>query len=149
MTHDDIASLIGDIASLISRHAAAWNQRDPAALSADHSRDGVVFSPMFHRVEGREAIRRTYSDLFAAFPDWQLRYDEPFVSGSRVAVFFSVTATHDGDFMGVPGSGRHCAFEGVSLFQLDKDRLIAEERRVYDFTGLLVQLGVLRVRVPT
>ena len=68
------------------------------------------------------------------------------MSGNRVAVFFAVAATHQGQFMGIPGSGRKCAFEGVSLFQLAPDLLIEEERRVYDFTGLLVQMGVLRVR---
>jgi predicted ester cyclase len=68
------------------------------------------------------------------------------VNGNRVAVFFTVGATHRGEFMGVPGTGRRCTLEGVSLFELDADSLIQEERRVYDFTGLLVQLGVLRVR---
>jgi len=140
MTNDQIAAFIG-------RHTTAWNQRDPIVLSSGHTAGGVVLSPMFHRVEGRPQIRRTYSDLFAAFPDWELRYDEPIVAGNRVAVFFSVGATHQGDFMGIPGSGRRCVFEGVSLFLLSPDLLIEEERRVYDFTGLLVQLGVLRVRV--
>ncbi len=59
---------------------------------------------------------------------------------------FSVVATHQGDFMGFQGTGRRCSFEGVSLFELSADGLIAAERRVYDFTGLLAQLGVLRVR---
>ena len=138
MTHDPIAAFI-------DRHTAAWNRRDPAALAANHTSGGLVLSPMFHRVEGREQIRRTYADLFVAFPDWQITYDTPFVQDRRVAVFFSVVATHEGEFMGVPGSGRRCSFEGVSLFQLDPEHLIEEERRVYDFTGLLVRLGVLRV----
>jgi predicted ester cyclase len=74
-------------------------------------------------------------------------FREPIVNGNRVAVFFSVAATHEGDLMGIAGSGRRCAFEGVSLFQLGPDLLIEEERRVCDFTRLLIQLGVLRVRV--
>ena len=134
------------IAAFIDRHAAAWNQRDPAALCTNHGAAGVVLSPMFHRVEGRPAICRTYADLFVAFPDWEMRYEEPFVDGNRIAIFFSVAATHQGEFMGVQGTGRRCTFEGVSLFELDADLLIEHERRVYDFTGLLVQLGVLRVR---
>ena len=138
MSHDGITALI-------DRHAAAWNARDPTALASNHTEDGVVLSPMFHRVEGRPQIHRTYADLFAAFPDWTLAYDSPFVNGNRVAVFFSVVATHQGQFMGMPGSGRKCTFEGVSLFRLDADLLIDEERRVYDFTGLLVRCGVLRV----
>jgi steroid delta-isomerase-like uncharacterized protein len=138
MTHDPIAALI-------DRHTAAWNRRDAAALASDHTVGGVLLSPMFHRVEGRPQIRRTYSDLFVAFPDWQIVYDPPFVDDKRVAVFFAVVATHKGEFMGVPGSGRRCSFEGVSLFRLDPEYLIEEERRVYDFTGVLIRLGVLRV----
>ena len=139
MTNDQIAAFIG-------RHATAWNRRAPAALAQNHAKDGVIVSPMFGRVEGRAQIRSTYAALFAAFPDWEIRYDEPIVDGSRVAVFFSVGATHEGDFMGLAGGGRRCAFEGISLFHLGPDMLIAEERRVYDFTGLLTQLHVLRVR---
>ncbi len=133
------------VAAFIRRHTAAWNQRDPKLLSWGHTPEGVVLSPMFHHVEGRAQIRRSYANLFAAFPDWNITYDAPFVNDNRVAVFFTVTATHDGAFMGMPGSGRKCAFEGVSLFQLDPHCLIEEERRIYDFTGLLVQCGVLRV----
>jgi hypothetical protein len=45
--------------------------------------------------------------------------------------------------MGLPGSGRAFDIEGVRVFEM-KDGLIAHERRYYDFTGLLIQLGVLR-----
>jgi len=137
-----------EISTFIDRHAAGWNLRDPDVLAASHAEDGVVFSPMFHRVEGRSRIRRTYEELFATFPDWELRYADPIVDANRVAVFFSVAATHQGEFLGVPGTGRRCSFEGVSLFQLREDLFIREERRVYDFTGLLTRLNVLRVR-PT
>ena len=134
------------VAAFIARHAAAWGQRDPALLASNHSAAGTLLSPMFHRIAGRPQIEKTYVYLFAAFSDWAMRYEEPFTNENRLAVFFSVAATHTGEFMGVPGTGRQCSFEGVSLFQLDPDLLIEEERRVYDFTGLLVQLGVLRVR---
>jgi steroid delta-isomerase-like uncharacterized protein len=139
MTNDQIAALI-------DRHIDGWTRRDPAALSLNHAEDGMVLSPMFARVEGRAQIRDSYAALFAAFPDWEMRFDAPIVDGSRVAIYFSVTATHQGDFMGLAGTGRRCAFEGVSLFQLDANLLIMEDRRVYDFTGLLARLGVLRIR---
>jgi steroid delta-isomerase-like uncharacterized protein len=131
--------------AFIRRHTDAWNRRDPEALCLDHAEDGVVDSPMFGRVEGRTQICGTYAALFATFPDWELRYDEPIERGNRLAVFFSVTATHQGEFMGLAGTGRRCRFEGVSLFDLGPDFLIRDERRVYDWTGLLAQVGVLRV----
>jgi hypothetical protein len=45
--------------------------------------------------------------------------------------------------MGLEGSGRKFEIQGVRFFKL-KDGLIAYERRYYDFTGFLIQLGVLR-----
>jgi steroid delta-isomerase-like uncharacterized protein len=139
MTNEQITAFIG-------RHVDGWNRRDAKALCQDHAEDGVIVSPMFARVEGRPQIGGSYAALFTAFPDWQMRVDPPIVGGHRVAVYFSVTATHQGEFMGLAGTGRRCAFEGVSLFELGTDLLIKEERRFYDSTGLLAQLGVLRVR---
>jgi steroid delta-isomerase-like uncharacterized protein len=134
------------ITALIDRHIDAWNRRDPTALSSNHARDGVIVSPMFGRVEGPAQIRDSYASLFAVFPDWQTRFDAPIVDGNRMAISFSVSATQHREFMGLAGTGRRCPFEGVNVYQLDADLLIREERRVYDFTGLLAQVGVLRLR---
>jgi steroid delta-isomerase-like uncharacterized protein len=134
------------ITALIDRHSDAWSRRDPTALASNHAKDGAVISPMFGRVEGRAQIRESYAALFSVFPDWQMQFDPPLIDGNRVALSFTVSATQQGEFMGLSGTGRRCAFGGVSMFQLDSHTLIASERRVYDFTGLLAQIGVLRLR---
>ena len=54
-----------------------------------------------------------------------------------------VTGTQQGDFMGVPGTGKQTQFDCVLIFEVE-DGLIKKERRIYDFTGMLIQLGVLR-----
>lgn len=135
-----------ELTAFIDAHVRAWNDHDADALCAHHSEHGIVASPLFALVEGRKSICASYSALFSVFPDWHLEFGEPIHEGRRVAMPFSVSATQQGEFMGFPGSGRRCEFEGVSLFELDEDGLIREERRVYDFTGLLTQLGVLRVK---
>ena len=56
---------------------------------------------------------------------------------------FTVSATHVGEFMGLAGCGRRFEIQGVQLFEM-REGLIARERRYYDFTGMLIQLGVLR-----
>ncbi len=86
----------------IDRHTAAWNRRDVEALTADHSENGIILSPMFARVEGRPQILASYTALFSAFPDWQLGYEDAICEGNRVAMPFSVKATHKGEFMGLP-----------------------------------------------
>jgi steroid delta-isomerase-like uncharacterized protein len=125
------------------KRVEAWRRRDPAALASDHADRGTVVSPMFSRTVGRDAIERSYEALFQSFPDWTMDNEPPLIDGDRVAVPFAAKATHAGRFMGLDGTGRRCEVQGVLLMQV-RDGLIVHERRVYDFTGLLVQLGVLK-----
>jgi steroid delta-isomerase-like uncharacterized protein len=132
-----------EILAFLSTQRDAWQRRDPEALSLGHAAQGVVDSPIFARVKGREAIRRSYESLFDAFPDWTFSDEQAYIDGNRVAVPFTAHATHAGRFMGLDGTGRRFEIQGVLLLEL-RDGLIAEERRVYDFTSLLIQCGVLR-----
>jgi predicted ester cyclase len=45
----------------------------------------------------------------------------------------------------MPGTGRRIETSGAFILTLENGR-IAAERRVYDFTGFLVQLGVLKAK---
>ena len=63
----------------------------------------------------------------------------------QAAVFFRLAATHRGDFLGLPATGKRIEFRGVMLLRFEND-LIAHERRLYDFSGLLIKLGILRVK---
>lgn len=136
MTHDEAVAFF-------ARRQEHYRCRDEAELAADYTPDGVVHSPLFPDVTGRAAIEATYRTLFGVFPDWELTFDPPILDGDRAAQPFVVRATHVGEFMGLPGTGRRVQIHGVLICTL-RDGLIAEERRIYDFTGLLIQLGVLR-----
>jgi hypothetical protein len=48
-----------------------------------------------------------------------------------------------GRFLGLEGTGRRLEVRGVMLADME-DGLIAHEQRIYDFAGLLMQVGVLR-----
>jgi C-1 hydroxylase len=132
-----------DIQALLEGRTQAWIRRDSAALAAGYVEDAVVTSPMFPRAEGRGAIERSFESLFRVFPDWEMAFEEPCVMGNRAMQPARVRATHRGDFMGIPGTGRRIEFECVLIFEF-QDGLIQRERRIYDFTGVLIQAGVLR-----
>ena len=136
MTRDDVVKFFAE-------QQAEWNARDAAALARRHTPDGTIVSPIFRTVQGPDDILKSYRSLFTTFPDWQYIGEEPLVDGDRLAQQFVVHATHSAEFMGLPGSGRKFDIQGVRIFEM-RDGLIAYERRYYDFTGLLIQLGVLR-----
>lgn len=136
------------VIALFERREAAWRARDAASLTADHAPDCVVISPTGGVLEGRGEIERIYRVWFTAFPDFALTTEDLIVDDDRVALVCRVTGTHSGEFFGMPATGRHIEVAGAFIYRLENG-LIAHERRVLDFTGLLVQVGVLRARPAT
>jgi steroid delta-isomerase-like uncharacterized protein len=136
MTHEEVVALFAD-------QQREWDRRDIEALTLRHADQGTIVSPIFRTVHGRTEIQGSYRSLFETFPDWHYVGLQLVIDGDSVAQEFKVNATHSGAFMGLPASGRKFSIVGVRLFDM-KDGLIAHERRYYDFTGLLIQIGILR-----
>lgn len=134
-----------ELIAFFDRRQAAYDRHDAAALAADHAVDGIVRSPLFPRVEGLAAIEASYRALFTIFPDWKITCEPPIIDGARAAQPFTARATHVGELMGIAGSGRKVEIRGALIHRIENG-LIAEEQRIYDFTSLLMQLGILRVK---
>jgi len=134
-----------EMTALFTRREAAWRAHDAVALAADHTPDAVVISPTGGVLEGRDEIQRIYQIWFTAFPD--LRPDEYdfLIDGDRVALIMTVSGSHAGDFFGLPASGRRVQAVCAFVYTL-KDGAIVHERRILDFTGVLIQVGVLRAK---
>ena len=118
------------------------------ALVNCYSDDCVVKSPIFQTIQGREAIEASFRKMFLAFGDYAFELDDLVIDcGSDERAVFLVTSevTHRGEIFGMPGTGRRVE-NTLAFFLRFENGLIAAERRVYDFTGFLVQLGVLKAR---
>jgi steroid delta-isomerase-like uncharacterized protein len=134
-----------EVFALFDRREDAWRRRDAGALAADHSEDGVVVSPTGGVLEGRTDIERIYRVWFTAFPDLTFSTEDLILDDDRAALLCRVTGTHAGEFFGVAPTGRKIEFTGAFIYRLENGQ-IAHERRILDFTGLLVQVGVLRAK---
>lgn len=134
-----------EVFALFASRQVHWRNRDPAGLAASHTEDGVVVSPIFGTVKGRAAIESSYRRLFTAFEDWTLEPEQALVDNDRAAQPFSVTATHSHEIFGLEATGRRLEIRGVLMFEFG-DGKIQRERRYYDFTGMLMQIGVLKAK---
>jgi steroid delta-isomerase-like uncharacterized protein len=138
MTHEEVVRFFAG-------QQQEWDRRDVEALSRRHADDGTIISPIFGTVKGRAEIVASYVSIFKTFPDWHFVGQQLLVDGDSAAQEHVVHATHSGVFMGLPPTGRKFEIRGVRMFEM-RDGLIAQERRFYDFTGLLIQLGILRTK---
>ena len=134
-----------DLQAVSDRYLEAFKRRDPVALAAFHTADGIVESPMFATLRGRKAIEESQRAFFTSFPDASTSLESTVVDPPHVAMFLTMNATHVNEFFGLPGTGKHIEFRLSRLLRMEGD-LIAHEARIYDFTGLLVQIGVLKAR---
>ena len=135
-----------EIEAFFARRREAWERLDAAALAADHADDCVVESPLGGGlVVGRDNIERLYVTYFKAFTDLKVQQDDLLIDGQRAAVVARMSGTDTGGFMGMAPSGRPLTMPIVFVYQLEGGR-IRRERRIYDFTGVLVQVGLLRAK---
>jgi len=135
----------GDIVALIDRRNAAYDRRDIDALTALHAEDGVVESLLAGVVTGRPAIGEIYRTWLTAFPDVQIKNDDLIVDGDRAVQASILSGTDQGGLMGLPASQKPFRLPMVHIYTFG-DGSITHERRIYDFTGLLVQIGVLKAK---
>jgi steroid delta-isomerase-like uncharacterized protein len=134
-----------EIVTLIERRDRAYNDHDVDALMADYADECVVDSPSAGTHRGPRAVGDVFQELFDAFPDMRLRTERLVIDGCQVAQLVSVEGTDLGEFLGLPATGRSFSLPAVFFFEL-RNRRIVREQRVYDFTGLLVQIGVLKAK---
>jgi steroid delta-isomerase-like uncharacterized protein len=124
----------------------AFRRRDLNALADLYSETAVMESPMAGgTVMGREAIISAQEGLFASFPNMVPTFEAPLIDEDRLGFVVEVAGTHAGLLMGLPPTGRPFRFNLVFLFDL-RDGRIVRDRRIYDFTGLLIQVGVLKAK---
>jgi steroid delta-isomerase-like uncharacterized protein len=132
------------IAAIFDRRRAAYDNQDAVTLAADYAVDCVIESPSGGIHHGRAAAERVLRSVFDAL-DVKMHQDVLLIDGDLVAQVLTLEGTDDGQFLGLPPTGKSFRVPAVFLYTL-KDGQIASERRIYDFTGLLMQVGLLKAK---
>jgi steroid delta-isomerase-like uncharacterized protein len=134
-----------EITAMFARRDEAFEEMDSAALAADYAEDALIDSPTAGPHRGPAAAAHAFDGVFHAFADMSSRTENLLIDGDHVAQVMTIEGTNLGGLMGLPASGRHFRVPAVFLYELRGDKIV-RERRIYDFTGMLVQIGVLKTR---
>jgi predicted ester cyclase len=106
-----------------------WNQTGNLEAAEE------LFAP-----EQAEAAKQEASDFRRGFPDVVSTIEDLVAEGDRVAARWSARATHQGEYVGVPPTGKEVEFTGISVYRIEGGR-IAESWTVEDDLGLMRQIG--------
>lgn len=80
--------------------------------------------------------------MFEAFPDAHLQTEEIISEGNKVAIRWTLTATHDGLLGDIPRTGESIEVDALAICRLENGQ-IAEKWFRLDEVGLLSQIGVM------
>ena len=135
-----------EIVALLDRRDKGWQLKDPKLLASPYADDAVLESPISGKSVGRPAIADAYERLLDAWSPLEYRREDLLVDGDQIVICFEIKGTHTGEFLTLPATGKKFTIRGVTNITVS-DGKFTHERRVYDVTGLMVKLGVLKASI--
>ncbi len=91
----------------------------------------------------REGVKQFFAMWREAFPDTNAKIELLVEDGDLVAVYGSWGATHQGEFMGIPATGKRFDVPSADFVRFNSDGLCIEHWGVFDSGLMLQQIGVI------
>ncbi len=91
---------------------------------------------------GREGFKRFFEGSVASLKDVRVPVEDMIAEGDKVVARFTFHGTIEGDFMGIPATGKAMTLTAIDILRFE-DNKIAEHWGEADMLGLLQQLGAI------
>jgi len=126
------------------RWADIWNHTNDANAVIDEivAENFVSHSAPQGLPPGREGVKIWAAMFRKAFSDIWSRAEDVIVEGDKVVERFTSGGTHDGEFFGMPPTGKRGQITGINIFRIENGK-VAEHWGNSDDLGLMMQLGAV------
>lgn len=126
----------------VVRDYVAWengdsSKKDVVAESIDVYNPGLPNGEVHSRA-GWEAYDRKVKE---GFPDFHVQIEELVASEDVAMTEVRITGTHEGEFKGLPPTGREVEVLAMSLYLIENGKVV-EVRQYYDTAELQAELGL-------
>lgn len=126
---------------LVRESVDALNAGDTNKLLAVVAPDFVIhYAEMPEPLHGSETWKQGFELMKHAFPDLEVHVDDIVAADDKVAVRLTLSGTHQGEFQGIPATGRKIRYISHEFYRV-ADGLIAEEWICSDMASLFRQLS--------
>lgn len=117
-----------------------WNQRRLEVADELFAPEAV--SPGIPVPPGPEGVKIIAGMFLSAFPDLHMEIDAVIAEGDLVVGRFTETATHRGEFMGVPATGKPVKFTEMGILRIRAGKIVESWYQLDQF-GLMQQIGAI------
>jgi steroid delta-isomerase-like uncharacterized protein len=91
----------------------------------------------------KDGVKAFFRMYIAAFPDLRMDPQDVLPSGDKVVARVRATGTNQGEFMGMPATGKSVDVELIDIMRLGGDGLVHEHWGVFDALLMMQQLGLV------
>ena len=91
----------------------------------------------------REGVQEFFRTYLAAFPDLRFTVEDMISDGNKVVSRVKATGTHEGEFMGMPPTGKRIDVQLIDIVRFGDDGLAHEHWGVFDALTMVQQLGAV------
>ena len=90
----------------------------------------------------RAGLKQLSQIFFSAFPDLRHMFEDQVAEGDKVVNRITLSGTHQGEFQGIPPTGRSIAIQAIVTDRFVDGKLVECWGNI-DSLGMLQQLGVI------
>ena len=96
----------------------------------------------------KDGVVQYFRIMLAAFPDLRMDVQDSFASGDKAVARLRISGTHQGEFMGIPATGKPVSVNLIDITRFGDDGLAREHWGVADQLAMMQQLGVIPAVPP-
>jgi steroid delta-isomerase-like uncharacterized protein len=104
--------------------------------------DALIRTPLPIDATGAELVKELWARLHRAYADLHITIEDLIEEGDKVVVRNTVTGTHQGEYMGIPPTGKSVTYNEIFIARFADGR-IAETWGVVDVLSQMRQLGAI------
>src|SRR3954454_5980455 len=83
----------------------------------------IIYHGVTEVVRGLEDFKQWVAEDLSAFPDMQITILDDFGEQNKVAIRWTLKATHEKDFADLPASHKKVEIEGAEIFHFEEDKI--------------------------
>jgi steroid delta-isomerase-like uncharacterized protein len=118
-----------------------WNKRRLDVVDELISPSHALNDPIISGSQmGPELYMRRVVELTTSFPDLRFTIEDMIAEKGKVGVSWTVSGTHQGEFLNIPATGSKIFVEGITIHDITNGKILDSHAR-WDALGLLRQLG--------
>jgi steroid delta-isomerase-like uncharacterized protein len=122
--------------------AEVMNQGNEDVIDEICAPNFVDHDPLPGTGPDRDGIHQFVKQVRSAFPDLETTVDDIVAEGDEIAVRSTFRGTHEGDFMGIPATGKKVEVANYDFVRLENDQAV-EHWGTIDSAALMEQLGAV------